>query len=99
IAPFYSYSHSQPVVAGESCPTGSSSITGLAFYTGSSYPSKYRKALFFADYSRHCIWAMLAGSDGVPVAGNRVTFDAGAAAPVQLLTGPGGDLFYVDHTG
>src|SRR5215217_4430138 len=33
-APFYAYNHSSTVVAGESCPTGGSSITGLAFYNG-----------------------------------------------------------------
>ena len=30
------------------------------------YPSEYDGALFFADYSRNCIWAMLPGADGVP---------------------------------
>ena len=99
VPPHYAYAHTTPVVTGETCPTGSSSITGLAFYTGTSYPAVYSKALFFADYSRRCIWAMLADASGVPVASNRLTFDAGAAAPVQLVSGPGGDLFYVDHTG
>ena len=30
--PYYTYNHSARVVAGEACPTGSSSISGLAFY-------------------------------------------------------------------
>src|SRR2546425_11180996 len=97
--PYYTYAHSAKVVPGESCPTGSSSITGLAFYTGGSYPTTYNGSLFFADYSRNCIWAMLAGSNGLPDPNNIVTFVAPAAAPGELQTGPGGDLFYVDFNG
>src|SRR2546428_6498865 len=96
---YYTYAHSAKVVPGESCPTGSSSITGLAFYTGGSYPTTYNGSLFFADYSRNCIWAMLAGSNGLPDPNNIVTFVAPAAAPVELQIGPGGDLFYVDFNG
>ena len=97
--PYYTYAHSAKVVPGESCPTGGSSTTGLAFYTGGSYPSTYNGSLFFADYSRNCIWAMLAGSNGLPDPNNIVTFVAPAAAPVELQIGPGGDLFYVDFNG
>jgi uncharacterized repeat protein (TIGR01451 family) len=98
-APFYTYNHAAKIVAGETCTTGSSSITGLSFYTGSAYPSGYRNALFFADYSRRCIWAMLPGTGGNPDPANIQTFDAGAGSPVQLVVGPGGDLFYVDING
>ncbi len=66
-APYYSYRHSAKVVPGESCPKGSSSISGLAFYPeGGPYPGPYRGALFFADYSRNCIWAMEKGSANIP---------------------------------
>ena len=98
-APFYTYNHSAKVVAAESCPTGSSSITGLAFYTSGSYPSTYKNALFFADYSRQCIWAMLPGTNGNPNPSSLQTFAAGAGAPVQLVAGPVGDIFYVDLIG
>ena len=98
-APVYTYNHGAQVVSGETCPTGSSSISGIAFYAGGSYPSTYANALFFADYSRRCIWAMLPGADGSPNPNNRQTFVSGAAPPVQLVTGPGGDLFYVDLNG
>ena len=47
-------------------PTGSSSITGLAFYPSGGYPTTYDGALFFADYSRNCIWAMPQGANGDP---------------------------------
>ncbi len=85
---------------GEACPTGSSSAAGIAFEPANGgYPSEYRGALFFADYSRDCIWAMLPGSDGVPDPARIRTFAAGAANPVQLQIGPGGDLFYADFDG
>jgi glucose/arabinose dehydrogenase len=94
--PYYAYNHDAQVVPGESCPLGSSSITGLAFYNGGTYPSSYNGALFFADYSRNCIWAMLPGSNGLPDPATIQTFVAGAGHPVDLEIGPGGDLFYVD---
>jgi glucose/arabinose dehydrogenase len=99
VKPYYRYNHSKKVVSGESCPAGSSSISGMAFETTSSYPATYDGALFFADYSRKCIWAMLRGSNGLPDSGSRVTFVAGAPFPVDLEIGPGGDLFYVDAWG
>jgi glucose/arabinose dehydrogenase len=99
-APLFAWNHSATVVPGESCPTGSSSAAGIAFEPANgSYPSEYRGALFFADYSRDCIWAMPAGADGVPDPGRIRTFAAGAANPVQLQIGPGGDLFYADFDG
>jgi glucose/arabinose dehydrogenase/PKD repeat protein len=99
--PYFAYGHSESVVSGDTCPTGDSSIAGLAFgpQTGSSYPPAYRGALFFADYSRDCIWAMRAGTNGLPDPATRQAFVAGAANPVDLEIGPGGDLFYIDFTG
>ena len=94
--PFFAYRHSDKVVAGETCGTGSSAIAGLAFYEGGNYPNEYAGALFFADYNRKCLWAMRAGTDGLPDPALRLTFVAGAAGPVQIATGPGGDLFYAD---
>jgi glucose/arabinose dehydrogenase/PKD repeat protein len=98
-APYYTYNHASKVVAGEGCPTGSSSITGMAFYQGGTYPASYANALFFADYSRNCIWVMKAGSNGLPDPNQISTFVDGAAGPVALEIGPGGDLFYVDMNG
>jgi glucose/arabinose dehydrogenase/PKD repeat protein len=97
--PYYTYNHSAKVVGGESCPTGSSSISGMAFYTGGSYPDQYDNALFFADYSRRCIWAMRAGGNGLPNPSTIETFDAGAVGPVDLQIGPGGDVYYADLDG
>jgi glucose/arabinose dehydrogenase len=102
IAPYYAYNHNNCVVSYTGCHTGGSSITGVAFYQGGSYPSQYNGALFFADHSRNEIWAMMPGADGLPGPSNIQSFvgvDAtgGAAGhPVDLKIGPGGDLFYVD---
>ena len=96
-APYYTYDHQSRVVAGESCGVGSSSISGLAFTPpDSSFPPAYDGALFFADYSRDCIWAMLRGADGLPDPANIQTFVAGAQNPIELQFGPNGDLYYVD---
>ena len=97
--PYFAYSSSQKVVAGETCPTGSSSISGLAFNQGGTYPASYQGALFFSDFSRQCIWSMFPGANGLPDPASRATFVAGAANPVDLQIGPGGDLFYVDFHG
>ena len=99
-APYFTYNHAAQVVPGETCPTANgSSISGLAFYTGGAYPSSYTNGLFFADYSRDCIWFMPAGTGGAPNKNAISTFVAGAANPVDLETGPGGDLFYADFDG
>ena len=104
VAPYYTYNHSACVVNYTGCHTGGSSITGIAFYQGGSYPTQYNGALFFADHSRNEIWAMLP-TNGLPDPTKLLSFvgvDAvgGAAGhPVDLKIGPGGDLFYVDMDG
>ena len=95
-APYFTYNHSARVVGGESCPTGSSAISGLAFYPGGSYPNQYDGALFFSDYTRRCIWAMRAGSDGLPNPATIETFANGVPGPVDLQIGPGGDVYFVN---
>jgi PKD repeat protein len=96
--PVYTYQHSDKVST-ETCPVGSSSTAGVAFYDGGNYPSNYFGALFFADYSRDCIWVMFPGTDGLPNPASRAPFVEAAAGPVDLEIGPNGDLFYVDFDG
>ena len=101
-SPYFAYHHTARVVPNETCPTGSSSTAGVqfAFASGQSpYPAEYDDALFFADYSRDCIWVMPKGADGNPAPGLVRTFVAGAANPVNLQIGPTGELFYVDFDG
>jgi glucose/arabinose dehydrogenase len=101
-APYYTYNHGACVVSYTGCHTGGSSVTGVAFYQGGSYPAQYNGALFFADHTRNEIWAMLPGTNGLPDPSGLQSFvgvdSAGGAAghPVDLKIGPGGDLFYVD---
>jgi glucose/arabinose dehydrogenase len=95
--PYYAYNHGAHVAAGDGCATGSSSITGITFYRGGSYPSAYDGALFFADHARNCIWVMFPGANGLPDAGNPTTFLSPGSGPVDLEIGPGGDLFYAGY--
>jgi glucose/arabinose dehydrogenase/PKD repeat protein len=99
VSPLYAYSHASLVAPGDTCGTGSSSISALAFYNGGNYPSQYQGALFFGDYSRNCIWVMFGDSGGSPDPSRIAPFLPGAAGPVQMKIGPQGDLFYVALTG
>ena len=97
-APHHSYCHGpQPADPNAPCPSQvAAAISGLTFYGGGTYPDRYDGALFFADYTQNTIWAMLPGTDGVPDPARVETFASGIGGPVDLRTGPGGDLFYVD---
>lgn len=94
-APYFAYAHTAGVTADDPCPIGGSSVTGLAFNSGGSYPSRYNGALFFADHGRRCIWMLPSGSSGRPDPAAAENFAVDAPGPVDLQTGPGGDLFYV----
>ena len=106
----YAYSHDEtksptgPCFAPDATGKAGSSVTGLAFYGGPSggavaYPSKYNGALFFVDYTRDCLAAIRAGTGGVPDPAQVEQVASGLANPVDLVTGPGGDLYYVDMDG
>jgi glucose/arabinose dehydrogenase len=92
-SPYYSYNHSASVVSGDGCPVGGSSITGLAFYDGTAFPSTYQGALFFGDHTRQCIWAMLPGANGLPDPQNIRVIETGARV-VDLQVGPDGFLYW-----
>ncbi len=99
VAPHFTYRHSDPVVPGDGCPVGSSSSTGVAFVANPTWPAPYRNALFFADYSRGCIWAMTPDANGEPNPAAIVKFESGAVGPTWLQTGPDGNLYYLDIEG
>ena len=67
--------------------------------TRSPYPASYDGALFFADYSRDCIWAMKKNASGLPAPGLLESFVAPAANPVDVQISPAGELFYADFDG
>ena len=95
-APYFAYRHSQPVFPGDTCPTGSGVVCAVGFYEGGAYPDSYDGALFFADYNRSCIWAMPRSQNGLPDPNLAQVFVDFAGFPVDIETGPAGDLFYVD---
>ncbi len=100
--PYVAWNHASKLVPNEPCPSGSSSSTGVAFYptSGGPYPAAYNGAMFFADYSRKCIWAALPTTPGgLPSASNVITFGSDSANPVDLEIGPGGELYYADLGG
>jgi glucose/arabinose dehydrogenase len=99
--PYFAYRHSDQVIPGEACPIGGSSISGLsfAFYPGGPYPPEYDGAMFFADFTRKCIWVMEKGGTVLPSPSNIKGFVGGAANPVELQMGPDGNLYYVDLGG
>jgi glucose/arabinose dehydrogenase len=99
-SPFYSYNHGAHVSSEDSCEPGSSSISGLAFTPPeSTWPTEFNGALFFADYSRDCIWVMETGGSGLPKTSRIFQFRAPATGVVNLQFGPGGDLYYPDLAG
>ncbi len=95
-APAAVFDRDEDLVEGDGCGHGTQALSGLAFYRGGSYPERYRGALFFSDYVRRCLWAMLPGEDGRPDPERIELFRRGVASPVDLAAGPGGDLYYVD---
>ena len=96
VDPHHAYQRGQAVVAGDGCSNGTGqSISGAAFYPGGVYPDNYDGAYFFADYSRHCVWTMFAGADGVPNPATRAVFQTNVF-PTDLTVGPNNDLYYVD---
>jgi glucose/arabinose dehydrogenase len=99
--PYYAYNHASSVVSTDGCTTSAgSSITGVAFYpaSGGSYPASYNGALFFADHTRDCLWAMMPDANGQPNPATIIPFSP-AANPVDLKIGPNNDVFYVDMEG
>lgn len=109
-APFYTYSHKAslsptgPCFAPNASGEDGASLTGLAFYQGSSgpaisYPNKYLNGLFFVDYDRDCLAFFPAGGGGAPSAAGIELVASGIGQPVDLTRAPNGDLVYVDHDG
>ena len=104
-APYWSYDHELNIVPNEPCaknaeggPAGAL-LSGMSFYpaAGGNFPAPYRKALFFGDRLRNCIFALLPGSDGLPERGNVMLFASDAMRPMDLEVTPAGDMLYVDQ--
>lgn len=72
-----------------------SSITGVAFYSGTSYPERYRGALFFADYARFFIKYLTFDSNGAPTVHEFARETGSNLGAVQLISGPDSNLYAV----
>ncbi len=74
------------------------SITGLSFYSGETYPSRYRGALFFADYAQRWIRYITFDSVGRPVPHDFATEVGTGLGAVELLQGPDENIYgvYID---
>ena len=71
-----------------------SSITGLAFYHGSSYPEAYHGALFYADYAQRFIRYLTFDAMGRPTRHNFAQ-ETSALGAVQLIAGPDTNIYAV----
>jgi glucose/arabinose dehydrogenase len=95
-SPYFTYSQDRETVPGDGCSVaGGGAITGLAFYSGTSYPSAYRGGLFFQDFERHCVWFMAKDAAGRPNPATARLFARGLTG-VDIHTGPGGDVYMLD---
>jgi glucose/arabinose dehydrogenase len=98
-SPFFAYRHTDKLFSEDVCSVGSSSISGMAFTPpGGTWPAEFDGALFFADYSRDCIWVMERNGGALPSPSRIRPFRAPAAGVVNLQFGPDGDLFYPDFS-
>ena len=72
-------------------------LRGRVRPASSNYPAAYKGSLFFSDYARSCVWRLGRKPNGDPDPTVILPFVQHAATPVDLVIGPGGDLFYVDY--
>ncbi|MCO6430279.1 MAG: PQQ-dependent sugar dehydrogenase [Deltaproteobacteria bacterium] len=89
--PLFTYQHPLDINGADS----GAAISGLAFYSGSIYPAKYRGALFFSDYIFRTIRYLTFDSNGIPTAHDFAEEVAGQATPVQIVSGPDSNLYVV----
>ena len=86
-APLYSWFHA--------IDKGGAAITG-PFYTGNSFPSKYKNGLFIGDYVTRRLSVLFLDESGA----TRTEFLTGLPfAPTDIKQGPDGNLYIVDFLG
>eukprot|EP00899_Mesostigma_viride_P019791 jgi/Mesvir1/27813/Mv07493-RA.1 len=96
-APYFTYEHGFPPDGDGCVTTAGSSVSSLAFYSGNTFPSAYRGALFFADFSVGCVWAMLpqGGNPGADPDTNNIKPITSSIASVDMTVGPDGESLYI----
>ncbi|MFZ2523621.1 MAG: PQQ-dependent sugar dehydrogenase, partial [Minisyncoccia bacterium] len=92
IDPIYVYAHDV---------NGAGSVTGGSFPTGSAYPASFANTYFFGDYAQNWIKTMTVNSSDVPqVISNFGTAVDGTNGPVEFVTGPEGNIYFISiYTG
>jgi glucose/arabinose dehydrogenase len=96
----------QPVVSGQQAVNGAlyayphedgrGAVIGGDFYVGRSYPAAYRGAYFFGEFNVGMMYYMTFYANGTVEV---MDFASGVPGPVQITTGPGGDLYVLCITG
>ncbi len=86
-APLYSYKHSD----------GGDAIVVGDFYTGNNYPAIYQNSLFISNVSKGTIDSLTLNSQGQVTSVQRFASDM--FTPVQMITGPDGNLYYTSVFG
>lgn len=95
--PYFSYeTRGDGLTDDDGCASGTASISGVQFM-GDAYPAAYDGALAFSDFSRQCVFVLLPGADGLPDPTRIQVLVSGARSPVDLVTGPDGDLYYTSY--
>ncbi len=69
-------------------------IVGGLFYTGTSYPTQYRGAYFYADYAQSVIRTLTVDTNNTLTSAPTI-FASNADGPVDFAIGPDGDLYYI----
>jgi PKD repeat protein/glucose/arabinose dehydrogenase len=90
-APLFTYRHPYDALGKDL----GSSVTGVAFYSGTSYPSRYKGALFFADYARLFIKYLTFDASGVPTVHEFAKEIGSNLGAVQLISGPDTNIYAV----
>ncbi len=86
--PIFDYGHTQATPAGGAIAAG-------FIYRGNQYPAAYVEELFYSDYALGTISTLTINPNGT-VTNQPVEFDNGVGAPVHLVQGADGALYYVD---
>jgi glucose/arabinose dehydrogenase/peptidoglycan/xylan/chitin deacetylase (PgdA/CDA1 family) len=85
--PIYYYVHDS---------NGAGSVTSGAFPTGGAYPSSYLNTMFFGDYAQNWIKMMdLNSNNQVVSVQNFGGASDGVDGPVEFLTGPEGNVYFL----
>ncbi|SMF13427.1 Glucose/arabinose dehydrogenase, beta-propeller fold [Alteromonadaceae bacterium Bs31] len=89
--PIYDYGHT------EGTPSGGAITAGFV-YRGGTFPNTYQEAFFFADYALGFIKYLTLNEDGsVASVHDFADGDGSTIAPVNLIQGSDGALYYVDY--